>query len=80
MLMAQEGSSESCVPSNWNTFLWSRIACWICRTYMAMTESTAGSIRLNSSKQHHEALVARPLKNLAMAVQSRVSEQVTPHI
>ena len=41
-----------------------------------MTESTSRSILLNSSKQHHAPEAARPLKNLAIAMKSRPSEQL----
>jgi len=65
MLIAQDWTKDNWVPSKLNDLRFSRIACWIWNTWVAMTDKTAGSIRLNSSKQHHEPLDARPLKNLA---------------
>jgi hypothetical protein len=41
-----------------------------------MTDNTYRSIRLNSSKQHHEPELANPLKNFLMAIKLRPSEQL----
>ncbi len=49
-------------------------AVWILKIYCATTERTSGSILLNSSKQHHEPVLANPLKNLNIAIEFNPSE------
>lgn len=49
---------------------WMVVICW------ATTDKTSTSIRLNSSKQAQAPELARPLRNLPMAMKSSWSEQL----
>ena len=78
MVMKKPATGSSVVgmtsPGKVNDLAFDFLAFCTASTCCATTDSTSSSMRLNSSKQPHAPLCARPLKILAQSVY-RISEE-----